>query len=279
MEEWQYTLAKEITYEGPGLHSGEEGAIRCLPAPPHTGILFIVEQEGRRGQFKASPRNVLSTNRCTTLGAAGVKLHTVEHILAAARGMGLDNLIIEAQGKEIPIADGSALVYARLFLEAGLKKQEAFRSFWEIHKPLSVSCGSMRMEIFPDPTFRISYTFVTDHPVVGVQTEELTIDRETFLKEIAPARTFGFAEEVESLKEQGLIQGGSLDHALLIGREEIIGELRLPKEMARHKILDIIGDMALTVPIKGHIVALCSGHTLDVELVRKIEGVFKEGVF
>lgn len=277
MEEWQITLAEEVTFQGVGLHSGERCAIRCLPAPPDTGILFRVAQDGTVVQFRASHRYVLSTHRCTTLGVDGVELYTVEHLLAAVRGMGIHNLIIEVEGREIPIADGSALIFAELFKEVGFEEQRVPIDFKEIEKPLSVSSGPMRIDLLPAPLFRISYTFVTDHPVIKIQSQEFTIDRDIFLKEIAPARTFGFVEEIESLKEKGLIQGGSLDHALLIGRDRIIGDMRLPKELARHKILDIIGDLALTLPLKGHIVALRSGHTLSIELVRRLEGLFREG--
>lgn len=268
---WQHTLSQEVTFQGPTLHSGEKAEIYCRPAPPDTGVVFLVRDGGDRVPIKASVSNVIRTQRCTTLGLKGVEVGTVEHILAAIRGMELDNLFIEVEGPEIPIGDGSASLFAELFYEAGLKEQRVRRRYWSLQEIFKVERDRETLILKPAPSLTISYTFVTDHPLIGVQYASFTLDRETFLQEIAPAKTFGFLKEVEALQSRGLIKGGSLENALLIGEEEIIGEPHFSNELARHKILDIIGDMALTLPFTGHIKALGSGHSLNVELVKKIE--------
>lgn len=272
---WQHTLKKEVKYQGIGLHQGEEVAITCLPAPPDTGILFLVKDGNREVQIKANLANVVSTERCTTLGSQGVTLSTVEHLLAALKGLEIDNAYIKVRGNEIPIGDGSAQVYARLFFEAQREVQEVERTIWKIKEAFWVKRGSMVMLLLPAHTSFISYTLVLDHPLVKVQFVEFPLTRESFLQEIAKARTFGFSREVRALQERGLIKGANLSNAILIGEEEIFGELRFPDELARHKILDIIGDMALTTPFLGHMVALRSGHTLHVELARKVERFFQ----
>ncbi|MDI3547053.1 MAG: UDP-3-O-[3-hydroxymyristoyl] N-acetylglucosamine deacetylase [Halanaerobiales bacterium] len=271
--ELQKTIANPIEYSGIALHTGKEVNIKCLPAEANRGIIFRRIDLPEKPEIKADSFKVVSTRRCTSIGLAGEdqpRVHTVEHMMSAFWAMGVDNIIIEIDNAETPVGDGSALPFIKLLQKAGIKELGAPRQVWKIDQPLWVKKGKMYLVILPYEGFKISYTLDYDHPVIGTQFYEFDQEENSFIDEIAPARTFGFEREVEALHRRGLALGGSLENAVLIGEEETVNPLRFPDEFVRHKILDVIGDMALNGFIRGHIIAVRSGHYLHVELAKKI---------
>lgn len=270
--EIQKTIAEPTNYSGIALHTGKEVNITCLPAEADSGIVFRRVDLADKPKIKASAENVVSTKRCTSIGIKGssAKVHTVEHIMAALWASGIDNVIIEIDNAETPVADGSALSFLKMFSKAGVKKLNKKRKIWHIEEPVWAEKGNMKIMILPYDGFKISYTLDYDHPAIGTQFFEFDADKDSFMDEIAPARTFGFKREVEALHNKGLALGGSLDNAVLIGDKKTVNPLRFTDEFVRHKILDVTGDMNLNSYIRGHIVAIRSGHYLHVELAKKI---------
>ncbi len=268
----QRTIANQVKYSGIALHTGNQVTIKCLPAEAKTGIIFRRMDLPGRPEIKAVPWQVVSTKRCTSIGKSGEegpRVHTIEHLMAALWALEIDNMIIEIDGPETPVGDGSALPFVKLFQEAGVKELGFTRKIWVIKEPIWVKRGRMYMVVLPGEGFKVSYTLDYDHPVIGTQFYEFD-DKTAFIDEIAPARTFGFEKEVEALHKKGLALGGSLDNAVLIGKESTVNPLRFPDEFVRHKILDVIGDMALNGFISGHIITVRSGHSLHVELAQQI---------
>ncbi len=272
-KEHQHTLKKEIIVEGISLHTGEDARIILKPAPPQTGIVLYRSDLDQTVKIPAEPFSVVSLVRNTTIGSReneNVRISTIEHLMAALWGAGVDNLEVEVSGPEIPVIDGSAYPYYQKIIDAGLEKQQAKRRFFKIEEALFAREESSYITILPYQGFKISYTLDYDHPVVGTSFFEFEESKDNFAAEISKARTFGFASEVEKLHEQGLALGGSLDNAVLIEKDKTVNPLRFENEFVRHKILDVIGDMALNGRIKGHIIAVKSGHRLHVNLARKI---------
>ena len=267
--EFQRTIAKRASLSGISLHTGEEVVLTIHPAPVNHGIKFKRIDLKDEPTIDAIVENVKSSERSTTIAEGNVKVHTVEHVLAALSGMGVDNVIIEMNANEPAIGDGSAQLYVDLIQEAGVVAQEAQRSVFEIHEPmhLETKSGSI-LTIVPDDHFRISCTQVgPDGRFTQFYSTEIT--PEIFAKEIAPARTFVFYEDVKPLMDKGLIKGGSLDNALVVRGESVLGKepLRFPNEFARHKILDIIGDLALLGRgLRGHVIAVKPGHAANTDL-------------
>jgi len=269
----QKTLKNEIVVEGIALHSGKDAEIKIKPAAPDTGVVFYRADLDKKIKVPARPGSVVNLMRNTTLGSTkneNVKISTVEHLMAALWGVGIDNVEIEVSGSEIPVIDGSAYPYFQKVKEAGLKEQSKKRSYFEIEEPLFEREEASYITILPYQGFKISYTLDYDHPVVGTSFFEYEEAKDDFAEEISKARTFGFASEVQRLHEQGLALGGSLDNAVLIDEDTTVNPLRFENEFVRHKILDVIGDMALNGRIRGHIIAVKSGHRLHVKLARKI---------
>lgn len=277
----QKTIVTPLEYSGIALHTGKEVNMRCLPAEANSGIIFRrVDLEGHP-EIKAEPGNVVSTRRCTSIGLKddpAVTVHTIEHIMAALWACDIDNIIIELDNPETPVADGSALPYVELIRQTGVKELEEERQIIKVDEPLWVRKGDMYLVILPYEGFKISYTLVYDHPVIGTRFFEYEKGVNDFIGEIAPARTFGFEREVELLHKRGLALGGSLENAVLIGDDRTINPLRFNDEFVRHKILDIVGDMFLNGFIEGHLLAVRSGHFLHVELARKIYDKFKQNI-
>ncbi|KXS45890.1 MAG: UDP-3-O-[3-hydroxymyristoyl] N-acetylglucosamine deacetylase [Candidatus Frackibacter sp. T328-2] len=269
--EWQHTLKQEISYKGIGLHTGEEVNITCKPLPANSGIIFRRVDLSSNPEVEAKIENVIATKRSTTIGNEDCEINTTEHLLAALNGIGVDNLLIEIDANEVPVTDGSAKVFLNLLQKAGIKKLDAKRKIYEVEEAVWAREGDTYLIALPFPGFKVSYTFVSNHVAIGNQFKEFIIDKEVFAREVAPSRTFGFEAEIEALRQQGLALGGSLENAVLIGEEEIVNELRFADEIVRHKILDIIGDLALIVPFKGHIIAVRSGHALNRELAVKVQ--------
>jgi UDP-3-O-[3-hydroxymyristoyl] N-acetylglucosamine deacetylase len=268
----QNTLKDEIFISGQGLHSGRNISMRLRPAPSNTGVVFIRTDKGNV-RIKASVSTVSDTTFATTLTSEGVRIGTVEHLLAALAGLNVDNVYVEINGPEVPIMDGSAYAFVSRIMECGIAKQEKAISYIKILAPIVVMEGHSQIAITPYEGTRITYRLFYTHPAFGEQKMGIDISTTTFLNELAPARTFGFLRDVEMLKSRGLAQGGSLDNAIVLGESEVINSnmLRFKDEFVRHKILDAIGDLSLIgLPIYGHIIANKSGHTLHIKLLRKI---------
>ena len=274
-EGFQQTIDKPVEYSGIALHSGKETKIKLLPGDVDNGIVFRRVDLSGNPEIKAEPEKVVATKRCTSIGTNDIVVHTVEHILAACWAMQIDNLVIEVNGPETPVGDGSSYPYIELLQQAGQKKQAEKRNIWSIERPLWVRRGKMYMTLLPYDGFKISYTLDYDHPVIGTQYLEFDDQDNSFIEEIASARTFGFEKEVKALHKRGLALGGSLDNAVLIGEKDTVNSLRYPDEFVRHKIIDVIGDMALNGFIKGHIITIRSGHTLHIELANEIRKKYK----
>ncbi|MBI5663482.1 MAG: UDP-3-O-acyl-N-acetylglucosamine deacetylase [Nitrospirae bacterium] len=257
---------------GLGLHSGRSINMRLRPAPSNTGVVFIRTDKGNV-RIKASISSVSDTTFATTLSSEGIRIGTVEHLLAALAGLNVDNVYVEINGPEVPIMDGSAYSFVTRIMECGIVKQEKAVSYIRILAPIVVMEGHSQIAITPYEGTRITYRLFYTHPAFGEQKIGIDISTTSFINELAPARTFGFLRDVEMLKSRGLAQGGSLDNAIVLGENEVINGnmLRFKDEFVRHKILDAVGDMSLIgLPIYGHIIANKSGHTLHIKLLRKI---------
>jgi len=269
----QRTLKNSTTISGIGLHSGARINLRLRPAAAKTGIIFHRTDGERTVDIKACADNVVDTRMATVLGHDGLTISTVEHFMAALAACGIDNLHVDIDGPEIPILDGSAAPFIREFQQIGIKTLSASRRFIAIRQPLEIIEGEKRISIIPSRFFRITFDIAFEHPAVSVQQHSMKFTTENFCKEIAPARTFGFLEEVEYLKANGLARGGSLENAVVIDNKGVMNPegLRFQDEFVRHKILDSFGDFSLLgSPLLGHIRAFKAGHDLNAKMVRKI---------
>jgi UDP-3-O-[3-hydroxymyristoyl] N-acetylglucosamine deacetylase/3-hydroxyacyl-[acyl-carrier-protein] dehydratase len=269
----QHTLAKPASLSGSSLHTGEKVTLTLQPAPPGHGRVFRRTDLPDAPTVRAHFANVREVERRTTLIEGPATVHTVEHVLSALAGLGVDNAVIEMDASEPPICDGSAQPFVELIRKAGLQDQGQPRTAWEITEPIHLETkGGSIMIALPDPAFRISCTNVGPEGRF-TQFHSLTITPETFEKDIASARTFVFYEDVKPLMDKGLIKGGSLENALVIRGEQVLSKeaLRFKDEFVRHKILDIVGDLALFGrPIRGHIIAVKPGHGPNSELCTAI---------
>ena len=274
----QKTIKNKVEYSGTALHSGEESNIKLIPAEADTGIVFRRIDIDGSPEIKADPWNVVSTKRCTSIGEKEkkVEIHTIEHIMAAIWALEIDNLIIEIDGPETPVGDGSSYPFVKIMQKAGSKELTQKRKIWTVKDPIWLRRGKMYMTLLPYDGFKISYTLDYNNEVLGTQFREFDLKKDSFIDEISRARTFGFEKEIEALHKRGLALGGSLENAVLIGEKETVNEVRYKDEFVRHKILDVIGDMALNGFIKGHIVTVRSGHSLHVELAQEISKILKE---
>jgi UDP-3-O-[3-hydroxymyristoyl] N-acetylglucosamine deacetylase len=270
---FQRTLKNTIRCTGIGLHSGKKVYLSLRPAPANTGIVFHrTDMKGALVQAKV--QNVVDTRLCSTVANAdGIRVSTVEHLLAAFAGLGVNNAYVDLDGPEIPIMDGSAAPFVFLIQCAGIVQQKAYKRWIRIKRAVSVAQGNKKAAFEPSDRFRISFRIDFDHPLLSEQEEDLDINETTFIKEISRARTFGFLKEVEQLRSNGLARGGSLDNAIVMGDFRILNEggLRYEKEFVRHKMIDAIGDLYLLGhPIIGHFKGLRSGHALNNTLLRKL---------
>lgn len=267
----QRTLRRSITCAGIGLHSGNKVTLCLKPAPADAGIRFRRFDLGGL-EVSATVRHVGGINRATGLSCDAVRVDTVEHLLAAFVSLGVDNAIVELNSPEVPIMDGSAAPFIYLIQEAGLKQLPAPRRYMKIIRPISLSRGDKRIAVYPSDHFKITYSIAFDHPLLRHQSRTIRLTEEAFVDEIAPARTFGFLEDVERMRQQGLALGGSLENAIVIGDTGVLNNaLRFEDEFVRHKILDVIGDMALVGhPIIGHLVAHRGGHALHTEFAARV---------
>jgi UDP-3-O-[3-hydroxymyristoyl] N-acetylglucosamine deacetylase/3-hydroxyacyl-[acyl-carrier-protein] dehydratase len=276
----QRTLGSEVCFSGTGLHSGDKAKMVFRPGAPDSGIKFVRSDIASRPEIKADVSNALVSGdnaRRTVLGLGEVTISTVEHVLAAIHGLGLDNVTIDIDAGEPGEPDGSSAPFVEVLKQAGIVEQDAPKRYIEVTSPVSVSDGDVELIALPHRGFRVSFTIHYDHRLVGTQYASFEIAPDIFESEIAPARTFSLLEDVEKLKEQGLIKGGSLENSIVIGAEEIMNEgpLRFSDEFVRHKILDLLGDLCLLgAPIKGHVISIRSGHATNLKMVRLLKERF-----
>lgn len=271
----QTTLKDIISFSGVGLHTGCEVTARVFPASADTGVIFVrTDLPGLPG-VKASARNVVATSYATRLGVDGVTVSTVEHILAALYGLGVDNAVVELDGPEVPVLDGSAGQFVEMIEAVGVAELNASRKYLVVRKPIKVADNDKYIILLPaeDMELTVDYSIDFSHPFLTKQTFSKHFTSEVFKGEIARARTFGFLRDVETLRANGLAKGGSLDNAIVVGENEILNQdgLRYPDEFVRHKVLDLLGDISLVGrPIAGHLIVHRSGHDLNNRLVRQI---------
>ncbi len=268
----QTTLKTSVSIEGVGLHSGHPVRTVFRPAPAGHGIVFY-RMDRQEAAIPARVESASTFDYATTLSAGGVSVGTVEHVLSAAFGEGLDNCSIELDGPEVPILDGSALPFVRLFHAAGFERLDVPVTRLSLSEPVEVSRDGRGVSFQPDGRgLTITYEIDFRHPVVGRQELTVAVRPEEYSSRIAPARTFGFAREVEALRSRGLARGGSLQNAVVLDESGILsGPLRFRDEFVRHKILDLIGDLALLgAVLDGHISARRAGHALHIEFARAL---------
>ena len=268
----QHTLATPASISGVGLHTGVKVNLRICPARANTGILF------RRSDLEgfvieAQARNVARVSYATSLMKKGVLISTTEHLLSALAGLEVDNAVVEIDNLELPILDGSARPFVELINQAGLRRLRARRKYVKVIRPVEVVDGMKRLAVYPSEAFQVTYHIAFPHPLIGAQAFEIVPNPSSYAAEIAPARTFGFLEELEMLRKNGLIRGGSLENAIVLDRTGVINPegLRFADEFCRHKLLDLIGDFSLLGhPLLGRVVAERAGHAMHAQLVARL---------
>lgn len=277
-KEKQKTIEKPVSYSGIGLHTGNKTTVTFKPAPPNTGIHFLRTDLASMPVIEASIENVVGLSRGTTIGKDGNSIHTVEHIMAALCGVGIDNLIIEIDSNEPPVGDGSSSPYVEVLKKAGIQEQDEAREYFIVTKPIKYDVDGVCLVVLPDTKFRISCIINYDHPILRTQYASYAITNEVFEKDIAPARTYCFDTEVQTLKEQGLIKGGSMENAVVVGEKGLYNaKLRFPDEFVRHKIMDLMGDIYLLgKPLKAHIIGIRCGHASNIALTKKMKKILDE---
>ena len=269
----QRTIKRAIKSTGVGLHTGRKVVMTLRPAQPDTGIVFRRVDLDKPVDIRAEARAVTDTRLCSALEGGGAKVATVEHLMSALAGLGIDNLYVDLAGPEVPIMDGSAGPFVFLLQSAGIEEQRAPKRFFRIRRPVEVGDGDKWARFEPYDGFKVSFSIVFDHPVFERSTQSLTIDfaETSYAKEVARARTFGFAQDVETLRNAGLALGGSLDNAVVLDEYRVLNSdgLRYADEFVKHKVLDAIGDLYLVGhPIIGAFSAHKSGHALNNQLLR-----------
>ncbi len=273
----QQTIRAETSLSGVGLHIGSTVTVRFLPAPADAGVVFVRTDLPGRPSVKVGVESLISGNkspRRSSLGSDAFKVHTIEHLMASLAGLGIDNLVVEINNEEVPGLDGSSVRFAEALLETGLVQQSAPRRYCSVREPIVIEEDGASIAALPAEDFRISYTLSYPHPLLRAQYLDLSIDREVFLREIAPARTFCLESEAEKLLSQGVGCGATYENTLVVGEKGVIrNTVRFPDEFVRHKMLDLMGDLyVLGVPLKAHIVAVKSGHALNLKLLQRLAG-------
>src|SRR6187455_482507 len=267
----QRTIRRSISCAGIGLHSGNKVTLSLKPAAADSGVRFRRADLGGL-EVAASAEHVGGINYATGLTRDAVRVDTVEHLMAALVSLGIDNAIVELNSPEVPIMDGSAAPFVYLVNEAGVKRLQAPRRYLKVLRPISLTQGDKRIALYPSDHFKVTYSISFDHPLLRHQSRTMRITEESFVEDIAPARTFGFLKEVETLRQRGLALGGSLDNAIVLGETGVLNNaLRFEDEFVRHKILDVIGDLSLVgYPVIGHLVAHRGGHALHTAFAARI---------
>ncbi|MGE5253061.1 MAG: UDP-3-O-acyl-N-acetylglucosamine deacetylase [Planctomycetaceae bacterium] len=270
---FQTTLKDPVICSGIGLHSGLPAHMTIRPAVPDTGIVFIRRDVEKKVRIRAHIDNVVDATLATTIAQEGVKVSTVEHLMAAFAGVGVDNAEVELDAPEVPIMDGSSGPFNALLKNAGVRVQDRSKKFIIVRHPVTVTEGDRQATFLPSNDFKLSYTIDFRHPLISNQFYLIQISNGNFEREICRARTFGFLREYETLKSKGFARGGSLENAVVVGDSGVLNEggLRFADEFVRHKILDSIGDLWLMgAQVIGHFIGYKSGHTLNHKLIHKL---------
>ena len=272
---FQHTLRSPALFAGVGVHTGAYTRVNVRPAPAHSGIVFVrTDVRDRDNVVPATGEAVCKTQLGTVIGnAAGVTVATIEHLMAAFAMLGVDNALVELDGPEMPIMDGSSLPFIRVLDRAGLSPQQAARDYIEILDTVEVVDGDKRASLTPADGFEMAFEIVFDTTAIGRQSVDLAMDEQAFREELADCRTFGFLRDVEALRASGLARGGSMDNCVVIDGDRVLNPegLRRPDEFVRHKALDAIGDLyTLGGPILGRFEGVCAGHSLNNALVRAL---------
>jgi UDP-3-O-[3-hydroxymyristoyl] N-acetylglucosamine deacetylase len=268
----EQTLGGPIEFSGVGLHTGENATVRILPAPAGKGIVFR-RVDLDNFELRADVASVARVAYATTLMSRGVWISTVEHLLSALYGMGIDNAYVELDNFEVPILDGSALPYTEAIARIGVVRQQSNKQYIRITKEFVLKDGAKKLGIYPSETFSIQYDINFPHPLIGKQSLHVPLTGSNYAEAIAPARTFGFYNEVEQLQSAGLVRGGSLENAIVLTESGMLNDtsLRFQDEFVRHKILDLLGDFALIgQPVLGRLVADRAGHALHTRFVGEL---------
>lgn len=265
---FQRTIKREVSLSGIGVHTGKVINLRLIPAPRDTGIIF--HRVDKAISIRAKLPFVVDTSFATTIGIDGARVKTVEHLLASLFALGITNLNIEIDGPEVPILDGSAMLFTQALLDAGLAKQGKTKPELKITKPLYYEESRAKIIARPYRGFKITYKIFYEHPLVLEQTLTVEINEQTFIKEIAPARTFGFLKDIQYLLKNGYALGGSLENAIVLDEKGVLnGSLRFKDEFVRHKILDAIGDLSLLgYPLQGHFIFERGGHSAHINFLK-----------
>jgi len=278
----QKTIKQNASFEGVGLHTGVKTSVTFKPAKADEGVVFVRTDLPGKPRIEARVENVNLGDVVlqTALGRGAVQIQTVEHVLAALMGLGIDNMIIEVSSSEPPVGDGSAKPFVDTILNAGIQILDAPRRYIEITEPIWMLEDGVELAVLPSPRLEVTFKIDYDHPAIGIRSASFLISESIFNKKIASARTFCFKRDVEKIREAGLIKGGSLENAIVIGDEDegILNDrgLRFKDEICRHKILDVLGDFALLgAPLKAHLIAVRSGHVYNVRFVKKILDWYK----
>jgi UDP-3-O-[3-hydroxymyristoyl] N-acetylglucosamine deacetylase len=271
---YQHTLAGPAICAGVGVHSGERVRVSIRPAPVGSGIVFVRTDLDRDNRIPVTAEAVTQTRLCTVIANdAGVTVATIEHLMAALAALEVDNAVVEVDGPEVPIMDGSALPFVQLLDRAGRRRQEAERRFIEILEPIEVVDGDKTVRLTPADRFELAFEIAFPSKAIGRQRVDLPVTEDSFRHELADCRTFGFLSEVQALREAGLARGGSLDNAVVIDGDRILNPegLRRPDEFVRHKALDAVGDLyVLGAPILGRFEGVYAGHALNNLLCRAL---------
>ena len=269
----QKTIRKRVVVQGVGIHSGDPCSLTFRPAPADTGVYFIRTDLPGNPSLKVSSLNVMATSHQTTIGGPAFSVATIEHCVSALSALRIDNLFIELDGPEIPICDGSAEYFLKALESVGMVEQDQPRKYCYITEPIYYSDGDKHAYVVPYHGLRLSVTIDFPHPSIGKQKIDIDINEESFGRDVAQARTFGFLKDVEALKSRGLARGGSLENCIVLDQQNVVNPegLRWSDEFVRHKTLDALGDLVtLEMPLMGHVVLYKAGHDVMNKLVRKI---------
>ena len=276
MKRNQHTIGKDVTYKGLGLHSGMPVTMTMHPAAPGAGIIFKRSDLPGGPEVPAQSRYITNTLRATTLEKGEAKVFTVEHVLSALYALQIDNCVIEMDSPEPPVGDGSAKTFCDMVQEAGIETQDEMIPILTLDTSAAVYEDNKFITALPYDGLRITFTSINPHPLLGTQMRDVVIDHDSYMKEIAPARTIGFTWEREAMRKMGLGKGGTLENAVVYSETECLSQLRFPDELVRHKILDILGDISLVGPLHAHIIAVLGSHKLNAELSEKLQALKKD---
>lgn len=269
--EKQHTLKQAASCDGIGLHSGKPVKMTLLPAPKDTGIVFIRTDIAERPQIHAVASNITATTRATTLSENGANVTTIEHLMAALAILKIDNCYVEMSSAEPPVGDGAAKYFMDQILKAGIEEQDAERKVYHVDRSFSYYDGDRSIVVLPYEGYRITFTSINPHPLLGTQVMDIEDKGDNFTKEISSARTVAFEEEIAQLQKMGLGLGGTLENVVVFSKDKILSVPRFPDELIRHKILDVIGDLYLLGPIHAHVICMKSGHAFNDNVSRQID--------